>query len=167
MSAASAQPAAGVKPGPQAIRFNLTLPHTRMTLGSVTFDPIEHFLGTSVRTILASLLVGEPSQRAGAAGGALDVYPLHLPAGEGAFFPLKAMGELGLFNDRGLLRLTVPLQVSPWIAGRFGSALVRGPEVGLAADRQTMIANAWIRLHPGMRAALPLGSLGELGVEAS
>lgn len=160
-------PRSPVRAGEPAIRFNLTLPVTRLEVGGVAFDPLEHFLGTSVRTVLASLLTAEPARRPASGSPAVEVYPLHLPAGEGAFLPLRQVGELGFFNDRGLLRLTVPLQVSPWVIGRFGSAVVRGPEFGLSADRAGMVANAWIRLQPGMRAAFPLGALGELGIEAS
>lgn len=164
-----AQPGAGPAPraGDQAIRFNLTLPVTRLEIGGVGFDPLEHFLGTSVRTVLASLLTAEPARRPSPSGPAVEVYPLHLPVGEGAFLPLNQWGEIGLTNDRGLLRLTVPMHLSPWVLGRFGASVVRGPESGLSADRTAMVAHAWIRLQPGMRAAVPLGGFGELGIEAT
>lgn len=169
MNAARTQPGPPprARPDPAAIRFQLVLPVTRLEIGGVGFDPLEQFLGKPVRQILASLLTAEPFRRPSPSGPAVEVYPLHLPPGEGAFIPLAPWGELGFHNDRGLLRLTVPLQTSPWLQGRFGAALVRGPEPTLSTDRTAMVAHAWIRLQPGMRAAWPLGSFGELGIEAA
>jgi hypothetical protein len=33
-------------------------------------------------------------------------------------------------------------------------------------DGSARVAEAWVRLRPGMRASVPLGALGECGVEA-
>jgi len=44
---------------------------------------------------------------------------------------------------------------------------VRGPERGPSLDGTAAVVTCWLRLRPGMRAAMPLGSLGELGIEAA
>ena len=36
----------------------------------------------------------------------------------------------------------------------------------LSVDGTARVAEAWVRLRPGMRASVPLGALGECGVEA-
>lgn len=62
--------------------------------------------------------------------------------------------------------LTVPWSMAGWLRQRLGDAIVRGPEAGLSVDGSARVAEAWIKLRPGMRASVPLGAIGECGVEA-
>lgn len=151
---------------PGAIRVRVTLPVTRLGFGVLAFDPVAQFLGVSVRDVLDSLLEGEPYQRPSAAGAAVEVFPLALPPGEGAFIPIGALGELGFRNDRGLLAVTVPNSMAGWMQRQAGDMLVRGPEQRRSSEGNATVVDAWLRLRPGARAAMPLGMLGELGIEA-
>jgi hypothetical protein len=63
-------------------------------------------------------------------------------------------GEIGVANDAGLLALTVPLAGGPWLRQRLGDAIVRGPEPRLSLDGTARVAQAWVRLRPGTRAAI-------------
>jgi hypothetical protein len=148
------------------IRFGLTLPVTRFGVGPFQFDAVEHAIGAPVVELLASLMTGPVQRRPSAAGPAIDVYPLALPEGEGLSVPLGPFGELGFKNDGGLLELTVPLRAEAWILGRVPSAVARGPERGLSLDGTARVSRLWLQLDPGMRAAVPLGTLGEIGIEA-
>lgn len=150
-----------------AIRVRVTLPVTRLGFGAFAFDPVTQFLGVSVRDLLESLLEAEPYQRPSASGTATDVFPLALPDGEGAFVPIGPLGELGFRNDRGLLAITVPLSMTGWLRSQAGAMIVRGPEQRRSSDGGSVVADAWLRLRPGVRAAMPLGLLGELGIEAA
>lgn len=157
---------ASVAPRREAIRVNLTLPVTRIGFGPFSFDPLEQMIGAPIAELLEPLLAGPVTRRPSAAGAAVEVYPLALPEGEGATIPLGSFGEIGFANERGLLVLTVPWSMAGWLRERLGSAIVRGPEAGTSLDGTARVATAWVRLRPGMRASLPLGALGECGVEA-
>ena len=154
-------------PDLRAIRFRLTLPCTQVGLGTLSFDPVAQVLGMSVQEVLESLLEDEPSVRPSASGPSLEVFPLALPNGEGASVALGALGELGLFNDGGLLLLTVPLSAVRWVQECAGTMVVRGPERRAATQSGGRVAELWLRLRPGARVSLPLGLLGELGLEAA
>ena len=91
---------------------------------------------------------------------------LVFPDGEGASVPLGQWGEVGFRNANSLLVLTVPLPMAGWVRQKVGSAIVRGPIEALSLDGTARVAEFWIQLHPGMRAAFPLGMFGECGVEA-
>jgi hypothetical protein len=87
-----------------------------------------------------------------------------LPDGEGASVPLGAWGEVGFRNEGGLLVLTAPWVAAGWLRTRLGDALVRGPvEVPSEGAR---LVEVGVRFRPGMRTAVPLGALGECGLEA-
>ena len=162
----------GTRPLPEpaadrSIRFSLTLPVTRFGVGPLSFDPVERAIGAPVAELLASMMTGPVERRPSAAGPATDVYPLALPDGEGLSIPLGPFGELGVKNDRGLLELTVPLRAEAWIVGRVPHALARAPERGLSLDGTARVSRLWLHLEPGMRAAVPLASFGEIGIEAA
>lgn len=148
------------------IRVNVCVPVTRIGIGVFSFDPLEQVIGAPLADLLASLMTGPKFRRPSAAGAALEVYPLALPDGEGASIPLGQFGELGFFNEAGLLKLTVPWGMVGWLRQRVGDAIVRGPEEALSLEGSARVANAWVRLRAGMRASFPLGALGEVGVEA-
>ncbi len=150
----------------RAVRVNLTVPVTRVGVGPFQFDPLEQLIGAKLTDLLEPLLVGPVTRRPSDAGAAVEVYPLALPDGEGASIPLGPWGEVGFANRGGLLVLTVPWSMAGWLRQRLGDAIVRGPVAGLSIDGAARVAEAWVRLRPGMRASVPLGVIGECGVEA-
>lgn len=149
-----------------ALRVRLTVPVTEVGFGPFRFDPLAQLVGAPLADLLAPLLDGAPSRRPSAAGPAVDVFPLAVPPGEGVSIPLGGFGEVGVANTGGLLDLTVPWSMSNWVTRKAGNAVVRGPEAALSVDGAARVARIWVRLGSGMRASLPLGSLGEIGVEA-
>lgn len=159
--------AVATAPAPSsAIRVNLTVPVTRLGFGPFSFDPLEQMIGAKLIDLLEPLMVGPVTRRPSMTGPAVEVYPLALPDGEGASIPLAQWGECGFHNDRGVLALTVPWSMAGWLRTTLGEALVRGPEAGVSLDGTARVARAWVRLRPGMRASVPLGALGEVGIEA-
>lgn len=147
------------------LHFNLVLPITRVGVGVFSFDPLERLLGAPVSSVLGPIMTGPKAQRPAPGAAGVEVYPLRLPAGEGALLPLKALGELGFKNDEGLLQITVPAQAGVWLAARLGDALVRGPVDGWSVDRLGRVKHVWTRLRPGLRAGYPVNGFGEVGVE--
>ena len=160
------RPATEVAPRGEAIRLNLTMPVTRLGFGPLSFDPVEQMMGAKLSDLLEPLMTGPVCRRPSEAGPAVEVYPLALPEGEGATIPLGQFGEVGFRNDRGVLVLTVPWGMASWLRQKFGDAIVRGPEEGLSLDGTARVAVVWVRLRPGMRAAVALGAVGEVGIEA-
>ena len=148
----------------RSIRFLLTVPVTRFGVGPFSIDPVEQLIGCPLADILEPLRVGPIERRPSASGTAVEVHPLALPEGEGLAIPLGQFGEVGLRNRSGLLELTVPAAWGERLARRLGAALVRGPVRG---EGSAALAVCLVRLAPGMGAALPLGALGELGVETA
>ncbi len=63
--------------------------------------------------------------------------------------------------------LTASWIAAPWLRERFGVALVSGPHQRVADDGAALLAECWVRLKTGMRAAFPLGALGEMAIEAA
>ncbi len=161
------QPQPRVPFQPADLRFLLLLPVTRMDYGPFSFDPLEKLIGQPVERVLSSLMTGPRTRRAAAGTPGVEVYPLRLPVGEGAAVPLGALGELGFFNERGLLKLTVPAQAGAWLAERLGDALVAGPTDGVGMDRRSRVKIVWVKLRPGFKAGLPITGFGEVGVEVS
>ncbi|MCK6528346.1 hypothetical protein L6R50_12590 [Myxococcota bacterium] len=117
--------------------------------------------------VFAPLLLGPVGRRASSSGLAVDVHPLAPPDGEGMSLPLGHLGELGYRNFRDTLVISVPLPMAGWAARQFGDAVVGGPARRKAASGGAAEADLWLRLRPGARKSLPLGTLGELGVEAA
>jgi len=153
--------------GDRSIRFRLVLPVTRLGVGVFSFDALEQLGGAPIAELLEPLMTGPVERRPSAAGPAVDVYPLALPEGEGMAIPLGQFGELGFANRGGLLELTVPLRAEAWLTAKLGAALVRGPEQGFSLDGAARVSRVWMRVAPGLRASVPLGTFGEAGVEAS
>ena len=160
-----AQGQAQAQPG-HDLNIDLTLPVTRVGIGILSYDPVESFLGAPVSHFLEPLLRAPRYRRPSQAGPAVEVYPLRLPEGEGLSVPLSQWGELGFANRRGLLVLTVPSQAAGWVQQRFAGAIVEGPREGMSSDGTARVAHFAIRLQAGMKAGIPLGMLGEVGVEA-
>ena len=150
------------------LRLNLTLPILRIGIGPFTLDPLEQLVGAKVTDLLGALMIGPVGQRRCERSGVnVDVYPLALPDGEGASVPLGHLGELGFFNDTGIVALTVPAATAAWMATRLGDMLVSGPQPVDSVDGRSRVAILRVRLRPGARASFPLGRLGEVGVEAA
>jgi hypothetical protein len=150
-----------------AIRVNLTVPVTRMGFGPFSIDPLEQMIGAKLVDLLEPLMIGAVTRRPSVTGPSVEVYPLALPDGEGASIPLAQWGEVGFYNEGGLLALTVPWGMASWLRERLGAAIVRGPEAGVSVDGSARVAKVWVRLRAGMRASVPLGAFGEVGVEAA
>lgn len=148
------------------LQLRLTLPCLRLGFGPFAIDPLEQLVGARLSDLLGSLMTGPMLQARSAAGTLVDIYPLAVPDGEGATIPLGAWGELGVANEGGLLLLTVPAAVAPFLAARLGSALDRPPQPVLALDGCSRVVLLRVRLTKGARAVFPVGSLGELAVEA-
>jgi hypothetical protein len=153
--------------GNDDLEINLSLPVSRVGFGVFSFDPVEQAIGAPVAHFLEPLLRAPVFRRPSQAGPAVEVYPLRLPEGEGLSVPLSQWGELGFANRRGLLMLTVPLQAAGWVQRRFAGAIVQGPREGLSTDGSSRVTHFGIKLRRGMRAGVPLGILGELGIEAA
>lgn len=153
---------------PDALRVNLTAPTTGVRLGPFAFDGLKALIGMDLADALAPLMVGPRTQRT-MPNGVVDVYPLAIPDGEGLTIPIKLFGEIGFYNLRSLLVLVVPVAamdvVSAQLAAEIAAGDAAGPRVRVGSSGGT-VAEFAVRLKPGMRKAVPLGSSGELGVEA-
>ena len=155
---------------PQALRVNLTVPTTTVRLGPLAFDGLKALLGADLGEILSPMLIGTKQQRTLPGGGVVDVYPLAIPDGEGLSIPIRLLGEFGFRNMAGFLVLILPPavaevvreQLAPEIAAKMaaGPRFVPGAGGGIVAEFA-------VRLVPGMRKAIPLGGVGEIGVEAA
>ena len=155
---------------PGALRFNLSLPSARVRLGPVSLDGVELLLGVSLSQILDPLMPAPRFSRAGPSGAELDVYPLAIPDGEGLTVPVKRVGEIGFRNYKGYLIIIIPLTLSEimreQLAEEIQAKRAAGPRPARGTDG-AMVSEFAIVLRPGMRKVIPLGSLGELGVEAA
>ncbi len=160
------KPAVAAPATSSAIRVNLTVPVTRIGFGPFSIDPLEQ-VDAKLADLFAPLMVGAVTRRPSATGPSVEVYPLALPAGEGASIPLAQWGEFGFYNEGGLLALTVPWGMASWLRQKLGDAVVRGPKAGVSLDGTARVAKARVRLRlrPGMRAKVPLGALGEAGAK--
>ena len=151
-----------------ALCFDLTLPSTVLRLGPVSIDAVKAALGFDLAELLSSLMRAPKTSRA-AGEGNVDVYPLAIPQGEGITIPVRRFGEVGMRNVQGLLVLIVPAAaaevVREQLAGEIAQKQAAGPRFREGAGGYN--AEFAIKLRPGMRKAVPLGALGELGVEAA
>jgi len=149
----------------QPLRVNLTLPSTKLTFGVLSYDPLKDMLGFEPREALAPLLRADPYIRT-TGSSATEVVPLTLAPGVRVALPLGPLGEIGVANDRGLLAVTVPARATRWLQDHLGNLVVAGPQAVTGADGMHRLSVAWVRLPPGTRASMPLGLLGEVGIEA-
>jgi hypothetical protein len=83
--------------------------------------------------------------------------------------PIKLLGEIGFYNLRSLLVLVVPVAamdvVKAQLAAEIAAGEAAGPRLRAGAGGGT-VAEFAVKLKPGMRKAVPLGTWGEIGVEA-
>ena len=161
-------PALARQPG--LLRFNLSLPSTRIRLGPIAIDGVEALLGVSLASILDPLMPAPRTTRITEAGGEVDVYPLAIPDGEGAAVPVKHLGEIGFRNHRGYLIVILPAGLAEVMREQLADEIrhkrAAGPRPARGSDGSLVVEFA-IALRPGMRKSIPLGSFGELGVEAA
>jgi hypothetical protein len=153
---------------PDALRVNLTVPTTAVRLGPFAFDGLKALLGVDLADVLAPMMIGPKSQRP-VLGGVVDVYPLAIPDGEGLTVPIKLMGELGFYNLRSLLVLVVPPAATDVVREQLAQEIALGEAAGprfRQGGSGGTVAEFAVRLKPGMRKAVPLGTWGEIGVEA-
>jgi len=148
------------------LHVDLTLPSTKLTFGALSYDPVQQMLGFDPRAALTPLLRSEPYIRT-TGGAATEVFPLAIEPGSRLSMPLGPLGEFAVANDRGLLAVTVPVRAIPWMLERVGGLLVAGPQPVADDGGVHRVSMVWLRLPPGTRAGLPLGLLGELGIEAA
>jgi hypothetical protein len=155
---------------PSALRVNVTIPTTSVRLGPFQFDGLQALVGVPLADLLSPLLRDRVFQRAVSTGGVVDVYPLAIPDGEGLSFPVKLLGEVGFRNMKGLLVLVVPPAAAEMVRERLGEEIAArwaaGPRFVTGAGGG-IVAEFALRLRPGMRKAVPIGTLGEFGVEAA
>lgn len=154
---------------PEALRVDLTLPSSRVSFGALSLDPVQLLLGRPLSEILGSLMRGPQSRRTTPTGAALDVFPLAIPDGEGLSFPVRLQGEVGFRNHRGLLVLIVPAAVSEAVREQLAEELAQKTAAGprLSQGSAGPIAEYAFRLRPGARKSIPLGTYGEIGIEAA
>ena len=161
-------PALAQQPG--VLRCNLSLPSTRIRLGPISIDGVEALLGVSLADILGPLMPAPRFTRTTETGGEVDVYPLAIPDGEGASVPVKHVGEIGMRNYRGYLVLILPAGLAEvmreQLADEIRNKRAAGPRPARGTDGSLVVEFA-IALRPGMRKVVPLGTWGELGVEAA
>lgn len=153
-----------LRPEAGAMRVNLTVPTTAVRLGPFSFDGLKAFLGVDLAEILAPMMVAPRYTRDG-----LDVYPLAIPDGEGLTIPVKLMGEIGFYNLRAMLVLVVPPAVAEVVRAQLAAEIAAGTAAGPRFNEGGsggIVAEFAVKLRPGMRKAVPLGSWGEVGVEA-
>ena len=155
---------------PGALCFNLSLPSTRVRLGPIAIDGVEALLGVSLVHVLDPLMPAPRFTRPTEAGGEVEVYPLAIPDGEGVSVPIKHAGEVGLRNHRGYLILILPAGLAEVMRDQLAEEIrnkrAAGPRAARGTDGSLVVEFA-IALRPGMKKTIPLGSFGELGVEAA
>lgn len=154
---------------PTALRLNLSAPTTAVRLGPFSFDGLKVLLGVDLAEVLSPLMIAPKFQRP-VLGGVVDVYPLAIPDGEGLTIPVKLVGGVGFRNLCGVLILQVPPAAVDLVRQQLAAELAAGEALGPRhADNGAggTVTEFAIRLRPGMRKAIPMGSFGEIGVEAA
>lgn len=152
----------------QTVNVNLLVPAVTVKLGFFELDPIKHTLGVSLEEVLSSLLLGPVERIPSPSGrGLVDVYRLGLPEGEGISIPLGNMGELGFWNEKGVLELTVPYQLGQSVMDRMREHVVEPAQTVRGSDGVTWCARITVRLRPGAATSLQVGGLGEIGLVAA
>jgi hypothetical protein len=146
------------------LRLHLVVPS--VTVGGMTPGMLA---GVDLAGVLseAGVLEGAPRHR-----GTEMVYALALRDGVevaipvssgqgGGFMAMMGKLEIILGNDQGKLRLLVPNIpfVVPMVTRALASWTATGPTNTMAGVAY------WLRLTPGTTLALPLGSVGKLGLE--
>lgn len=155
---------------PHAMRVNVTLPSTTMRFGPVSIDGLKTLLGVDLAELLSPLMIAPRHQRPLPGGGALDVFPLAIPEGEGLTIPINLFGEVGFKNVSGFLLLILPAGLAEVVGAQLAKEIAEkqaaGPRFNYGVSGG-YVCEFVTRLAPGMRKAIPLGAVGEVGVEAA
>lgn len=155
---------------PRALRVNLTVPSPSVRIGPFAIDALKTLIGTDLGEILSPMLIGPRKTRTLPTGGVVDVYPLAIPDGEGLSIPLRLFGEVGFRNMQGFLVLILPAGlaevVREQLASEIANKMAAGPRITTGGSGG-IVAEFAVRLVPGMRKAIPLGGVGEIGLEAA
>lgn len=83
---------------------------------------------------------------------------------------MKLVGEVGFYNLNGALVLIVPPALVDLVRAKLVEELATGEALGPRFNRGTSggtVAEFAVRLRAGMRKAVPLGRIGQIGVEAA
>lgn len=120
------------------------------------FDPLHMLLGVTLEELLEDVLDG-PVQRG---VGGKDRYPMRLAEGAGAEIALANFGELGFFNDKGVLRLTFPAFAVEDVAKRLGSAVISRAKRGGSTDLH-------VRTRAGQRTGFEIPMVGDIAIEVT
>ena len=161
-------PALAQQPG--VLRCNLSLPSTRIRLGPFSVDGVETLLGVSLVQILDPLMPAPRFSRVTETGAEVEVYPLAIPDGEGVSLPVKLVGTLGFRNFKGYLVLILPVAFAELMREQLAEEIRNKRAAGPRAARDPdggLVVEFAIALRPGMKKVVPLGSFGELGIEAA
>lgn len=153
------------------LRLLVTVPNLRRTYGFLTIDPVKAALGGDLPQIFAGIIDGPTTSRALPGGALVDVHPVRIPAGQSLAYPIPGMaGDLGFGNWNGMLLLTVPNAVAAHVARALAADLAAGDAAGpkiYGSEHGGINADFVLRPGPGKRWAIPLGGLGEVGVEGT
>ena len=155
------QPATSI---PAPLRFHLLVPGAKLSFGPLSFDPLAAAIGRPLEDVLRPLLASVPFERQGHSGQLFRAYPLALPPGVGASIPLALLGEVGVANESGILKLTAPAALSGWLAGL--SYRLHGPIPATGVNGVPVTA-VWLRVPAGQSISVPIGVLGSLVLEAA
>jgi hypothetical protein len=150
------------------MRVNLTAPTTAVRLGPFAFDGLKALVGTDLGDVLASLMIAPKFQRP-VLGGVVDAYPFAIPDGEVLSVPIRFLGEIRFYNLRSLLVLVVPVAAMDVVKAQLAAEIAAGDAAGprlLTGSGGGAVAEFAVKLKPGMRKAVPLGTWGEIGVAA-
>ena len=150
------------------INVNLLVPAVTLKLGFFELDPIKQALGVSLEELLSTLMLGPVERMPSPSGrGLVDVYRLGLPEGEGISIPLGNLGELGFWNEKGVLELTVPYQLGQSVMDHLSEHVVAPSQTVRDSDGVAWCARISVRLRPGAATSLQVGALGEVGLVAA
>jgi hypothetical protein len=151
-------------PTPAPLRFNLMVPGAKLSFGPLTIDPLAAAIGRPLEDVLRPLLAGAAFERPGQGGQLFRAYPLILAPGVGASIPLAILGEVGVANDGGTLKLTGPAPLSGWLSNLPYRLHGPVPEAGVNG---VLVAAVWLRVPTGQSVSVPIGMLGSIVLEAA
>lgn len=147
------------------VSFRLLVPVTRIGVGAFSFDMLDEVLGRPLEGLLSPVMCGPVEIRNVGGGMGVRSFPLRLASGVGTGLNLGKTGEILLHNDGGRLRIAVPWLAGGWLSQRLGAWLERGPEAMPSSDGRSTLAVVWVKVGSGLRAAVPIPGIGEVGVE--
>lgn len=125
------------------VKLHLVMPGRLSFLATAALN---HALGKSLDECVAPVLAGPAFDRLPPHAAMERCYPLLLGPQKGFWFEIPFVGQLGLFNDAGLLRITVPPTAREWLIRNLGDNVSRGPL--LSQDGRS--SDVWVSIKPGL-----------------